>query len=67
MQPFFAELYKNVINSEIEFIKKLIDQGRENKQIRSCDSKRNASNLITVGDAIKQRECTGHGLKTRIG
>ena len=67
MQSFFYGLYQTVVDREINFVKELIDQGVDEQQMRSCDSTRIAANIITIGDAIKQRDCNCDELRKGNG
>lgn len=63
IRPFFFNLYESVVNIEIDLVKNFIEQGIEGKEFRACDAKRIAASIITVCDAIKQRECVSSELK----
>jgi AcrR family transcriptional regulator len=67
LRPFFVLLYQSGIDNEINFIKSLIDQGVKSKKFKPCDSKRIAANIITIGDAIKQRESARAELDQKNG
>ena len=56
IQPFFLDIYKTVIDGEVEFVRKLIEEGIKDNQLQPCDSKRVSAGVITIGDALKHRE-----------
>lgn len=63
IRPFFFNLYESVVTIEIDVVKNFIEQGIEDKEFQPCDAKRIATSIITVCDAIKQRQCVSNEMK----
>lgn len=67
VKPFFCDLYQSVIDRELDFVRNLITQGIGDKQLKKCDAARVAANLITLCDAIKQRQCDSNEMQADRG
>ncbi len=66
-QPVFQSLYQSLLEKEVGYITGILDQSCENGEIIQCDNQRVASNIITMADAIKQREAPCFDLRTKPG
>jgi len=62
IQPIFQKLYQIVVIQEVEVIQSVLDKAVQKKEIIACDTKRVAENILTIADAIKQKEasCTDY-------
>ena len=58
IQPIFQKLYQSVIAQEVEAIQSFLDKAVKAREIIACDTKRVAENIITIADAIKQKEAS---------
>jgi len=50
------EHIKRIHSNEIERIKKLLDEGVKNKEIKKCDTKKVADLILTLSEALRHRE-----------
>ncbi|MCP4133051.1 MAG: TetR/AcrR family transcriptional regulator [bacterium] len=57
IQPIFQEIYQFLMEKEIEFVREiLVNTLKNNTAIPPFDTERAAKSIITVADAIKQKE-----------
>jgi len=50
------DLYKDFISKEINFLKRIIDEGVQNNELKICDSGRLANAIVTILEAVKYKE-----------
>ena len=55
-------VYKSVVAEDIEYLTSLLDSGVKAKEFVPCDSGRIARTILTVSDAIKNKEMLAQGL-----
>lgn len=68
IQPSFKALYQTVLDREIDFIGKLLEDGMQRGEIKPGPALKLSRMILTVTDAIKQTTCEdpGHDLPTTI-
>ena len=53
VKPLLDKIYKDVMKREIVFLSGIIQQGIDERQIRSCDSTRVADSILAVSESLK--------------
>jgi AcrR family transcriptional regulator len=68
IQPSFRALYQTVLDREIDFIGKLLQEGMRRGEIKPGPASKLGRIILTVTDAIKHTTCEdpGHGLPATI-
>lgn len=68
IQPSFKALYQSVLDREIAFIGKLLEDGMQRGELKPGPALKLSRMILTVTDAIKQTTCEdpGHDLPTTI-
>lgn len=56
-KDMFFNLIKNARAMEIEYLSTILEKGIENNEIKSCDTKKVAYNLIVIAESVKQMAC----------
>lgn len=56
IRPIFNELCEDILKQQINCITNILEQGLKNGEIKACDSKKVASCIVTVSQAIKNKD-----------
>ncbi|MDY6880650.1 MAG: TetR/AcrR family transcriptional regulator [Thermodesulfobacteriota bacterium] len=59
VQPIFEKLYQALLNKEVLFLSRQLEQGIADKELEDCDTARIAEGILVVADAIKHRAAPG--------
>ena len=57
VQPRFQALYATVLEREVAFIDRILQEGFQAGETRACDANRLARAILTVADALKHAAC----------